>query len=107
MKTRNVFSVLLLCVFAFQVNATDFPALADESVLSTELGQVLRQDPVQLTQKAEIQRPLETMENKLIVRDSHVVMVAENGVTVLERTAKEIGASPCLEVRKSIGCSEL
>ena len=88
MKTRNVFSVLLLCVFAFQVQATDFPSLADESVLSTELGQVLRQDPVQLTQKDQIQRPLETMENKLVVRDSHVVMVAENGVTVLERTTK-------------------
>lgn len=88
MKTRNVFSVLLLCVFAFQVHATDFPSLANESVLSTELGQVLRQDSVQLTQKAEIQRPLETMENKLVVRDSHVVMVAENGVTVLERTTQ-------------------
>lgn len=101
MKTRNVFSYSLLSVAFFQAHATDFPAPLYESVLSADVSQMQRQDPVQLTQKAVIKQSLETMRNMLVVRDSHVVMVAEFGVTVLERTAQGLVRRHVLEFDSS------
>lgn len=101
MKTRNVFSYSLLSFAFFQAHATDFPAPLYESVLSADISQLQRQDPVQLTQKAVMKQSLETMRNRLVVRDSHVVMVAEFGVTVLERTAQGLVRRNVLEFDSS------
>lgn len=86
MKTRNLFSCLLLSIVIFQALAADLPNPVSKSVLSADESQILGQDPIRLSSQVTAQQSLETKRNKLIVRDSHIVMISELGVTVLERT---------------------
>ena len=101
MKTRNVFSCSLLSIAIFQAIAADIPTPLYTSVLNADESQVLSQDPVRLTTQSTAKQSLETMRNQLIVRDSHVVMIAEYGLTVLERTAQGLVRRQMLEFNAS------
>jgi len=88
MNIRNVTALVLL-------SAAIYPSLASEhltplftSVLNAEESQVLSKEPLALTETASMDQSNETMSNQLIVRNTHVVMLSERGVTILERTAQ-------------------
>ncbi|TXH95969.1 MAG: hypothetical protein E6Q75_09070 [Rheinheimera sp.] len=97
MKTRNVLCCSLLSIAIFQALAADIPAPLFTSVLSAEDSQIQSRDPLRLTEQTVVKQSFETMRNKIFVRDSHVVMVAELGVTVLERTAQGLVRRHVLE----------
>lgn len=88
MKTRKVVSCSLLSLAVFQAMAIELPKPLYTSLLTAEQSQIQTRDPVQLTKTTEVQQSIESLANKIVVRDNHVVMIAEMGATILERTAK-------------------
>lgn len=97
MKTRNVLSCSLLSLAVFQAMATELPKPLYTSVLLAEQSQSQTRDPLRLTEQAVVKQSIETTYNKIFARDSHVVMVAEFGATVLERTAQGLVRRHVLE----------
>lgn len=97
MKTRNVLSCSLLSLAMFQAMAIELPKPLYTSVLTAEQSQIQTRDPVQLTKTTEVQQSLESMANKVVARDNHVVMIAEMGATILERTAQGLVRRHVLE----------
>lgn len=86
MNIRNMTAFVLL-------SAAVYPSLASEhltplftSVLNAEQSQVQSKEPLALTEIASVDQSNESMTNQLVVRNSHIVMLSERGVSVLERT---------------------
>jgi len=86
MNIRNVTALVLL-------SAAIYPSFASEnltpiytSVLNAEESQVQTREPLALTEVAATEQSNETLTNRLVARNTHVVMLSERGVSVLERT---------------------
>ncbi|MDZ7870827.1 MAG: hypothetical protein U5L02_16775 [Rheinheimera sp.] len=109
MKTRKVISCSLLSLAVFQAMAVELPKPLYTSVLTAEQSQIQTRDPVRFTKTTEIKQPLESMTNKMIVRDNHVVMIADMGATILERTAQGLERRHVLEfdLNKFRGASQI
>ena len=87
MTTRNVFVCALFSLVMFQTVAAEIPPPLFTSVLSVEQSQIQTREPIQLTKIADNKQSPETLRSNVIVAENHVVMLAELGATILERTA--------------------
>lgn len=88
MKLWNVTACLLMMSTAGSLFASEHQTPLFTSVLSTEESQVQSREPLALTEITSMEQSNETMLNQLVVRNTHVVMLSESGVSVLERTAQ-------------------
>lgn len=87
MNIRNGTVFLLLNIVLGQSIASEQISPLYTSVLSAEESQYQTRDPLAFTKLTSITQSNETLNNQIIAREKHVVMISNNGVTVLERTS--------------------
>lgn len=86
MNIRNMTAFVLLSTVVYPSIASEHLTPIYTSVLSAEESQVQSREQLSLTEIASASQSNESMSNQLVVRNTHVVMVSERGVSVLERT---------------------
>lgn len=86
MNIRNMTAFVFLSTAVYPLFANELMTPLYTSVLSTEQSQFQSKEPLALTEIASVDQTNESMDNQLVARDTHVVMVSERGVSVLERT---------------------
>ncbi|RVU33313.1 GlyGly-CTERM sorting domain-containing protein [Rheinheimera riviphila] len=86
MNIRNVAVFVLLTAVVYPSIASEHLTPLYTSVLSAEESQVQSKEQLALTEIASASQSNESMSNQLVARNTHVVMVSERGVSVLERT---------------------